>query len=30
MNYNFESVFYRDKIDSSSDKNDYFSLTDNM
>ena len=30
INFNFGAIFYRDKIDSPSDKNDYFPLTDNM
>ena len=30
MNFNFGAIFYRDKIDSPSDKNDFFPLTDNM
>jgi len=29
-NFRFGSVFYRDKIDKSSDKNEYFQLTDNL
>ena len=29
-NFHFGSVFYRDKIDSKSDKDEYFLLTDNM
>jgi len=29
-NFNFGSVFYRDKIDSKRDKDEYFLLTDNM
>ena len=30
INFNFCSIFYRDKIDSPSDKNDFFLLTDKM
>ena len=30
INFNFGAIFYRDKIDSPSDKNDFFPLTDNM
>ena len=30
INFNCGGIFYRDKIDSSSDKNDFFPLTDNM
>ena len=30
INFNFGAVFYRDKIDSPTDKNDFFPLTDNM
>ena len=29
-NFHFGAVFYRDKIDSPSDKNEYFEFTDNM
>ena len=29
-NFHFGVVFYRDKIDSKDDKNDYFPLTDNI
>ena len=29
-NFNFGAIFYRDKIDSPNDKNEYFQLTDNM
>jgi len=30
INFNFGAIFYRDKIDSPTDKNDFFPLTDNM
>ena len=30
INFNFGAIFYRDKIDSPSDKNNFFSLTDNI
>ena len=30
INFNCGAIFYRDKIDSTSDKNDLFPLTDNM
>ena len=30
FNFNFGAIFYRDKIDSPSDKNDFFPMTDDM